>query len=206
MMIIPGIHSFYANHLATMFTKEKLQQFALQPASFWVHRNVSSFFVMNCVSKKKKKSVNILCQSPSYFSFLKSKLTSEQREYYTLFSKIWYCSTTLNNTISGWSYFCTDICFNCKNNLTTGEEVSRENWSFGCSTKLFHKQFQEKKVEDFRKAVTYERNAYCLFALRKWWRLKTSVPSGNIPSTGFHWFPGKWTPGKCFASLGKYHS
>lgn len=96
-----------------------------------------------------------------------------------------------SNIISGWSYFCIDICFNCKNNLTTREEVSGENWSFGCSTKLFHKQFQEKKVEDFRKAVTYERNTYCLFTLRKRWRLKASVPSGNTPSTGFHRFPGK---------------
>lgn len=203
-MIIRGIHSFYANHLATTLTKEKLQSFALQLSSFWVYRNASFFFLWWIVGEIKTKIVNILCQSP-YFSFLKSKPTSIQQEYFILLNKIQYCSTILN-VISGWSYFCRDICFNCKNNLTTREEVSRENWSLGCSTRLFHKQFQEKRVEDFRKAVTYERNAYCLFTLRKRWRLKVRVPSGNTPSTGFHRFPGKETPGKCFASLGKYHS
>lgn len=55
----------------------------------------------------------------------------------------------------------------------------------------FINNFKKKKAEDFRKAVTYERNAYCLFTLRKRWRLKASVPSGNTPSAGFHRFPGK---------------
>lgn len=135
------------------------------------------FSVMNCINNNNNKSsVNIL-QITFFPSFLKTKPTSKQQA-------ILYPDGVTSAEI---------FCFNCKNNLATGEEVSGENWSFGCSTKLFHKQFQEekKKVRDFRKAVTYERNAYCLFTLRKRWRLKASVPSGNAPSTGFHRFPGK---------------
>lgn len=60
-----------------------------------------------------------------------------------------------------------------------------------CSINNFKRKKKKKKVRDFRKAVTYERNAYCLFTWRKRWRLKASVPSGNAPSTGFHRFPGK---------------
>lgn len=96
------------------------------------------FSVMNCIDNNNKK---IISKHPAdhlfFLSFLKTKPTSKQQA-------ILYPDGVTSAEI---------FCFNCKNNLATGEEVSGENWSFGCSTKLFHKQFQEEKKKKKRSEI-----------------------------------------------------
>lgn len=177
MMIIPGIHSFYANQLATMFTKEKQQQFALQPSSFWVHGNVP--FLCDELYQQQQQKIISKHSADHLFSpsFLKKpNQPQNNRQYY-----IW-----MELLLQRYSALIAKII--SPPGRKSVEKIGLLDAVPSCSINNFR---SKKRVGDFRKAVTYERNAYCLFTLRKRWRLKASVPSGNTPSTGFHRFPGK---------------
>lgn len=78
-MIIPGIHSFYANQLGTMFTKRSSSNL-LSNHHHSEYTRMFPFYVMNCINNhQKKRSANTLCQSPFYFSFLNPQPTSKQQ-------------------------------------------------------------------------------------------------------------------------------